>query len=359
MNPVAPNIPLTTPPVLKPSIVPIMLSTLLFISFVGVSLLVYQNIQLKKQIAKLNTPVVAVPSPSPTPSTDPTANWKIYSNSRYLFKYPQMWETQPIPNGAQQAILLSSPDKFMSLSLSLDLQGIGYECLTKIKEETITIDAQKVTKTTFTGAINDMCGDNTKQRDVWISIPRENKIDHLTFSTDEENFDKAMEIFDQILSTFKFVKEGVSTDPETHKSWTTYTDKDAKFLIQYPQGWTLRKTYGASVNNTANYRVSGVDISTNLSTGSTVVVNIIDPKNETFENWVKLHSGEANVPSAVNSSYKNIPAYRFERFREGKPAEVVTYYALSNNLIVFLALNPSLADQAVGELILSSFKFTN
>lgn len=141
---------------------------------------------------------------SQAPPGDPTANWKTYTNSRYSFKYPQAWETQSIPNGTQQVVSVLSPDKFMSLSLSLDLQGLGYECVTKTKEETITIDAQKVTKTTFTGAINDMCGDNTKQREVWISILRDNKIDNLTFSTDEKNFDKAMGIFNQILSTFKF-----------------------------------------------------------------------------------------------------------------------------------------------------------
>lgn len=194
----------------KTLILPIWFGIILTVSISIFGILVYQNYQLKNKLMQADTtlsvPPTTAPTIAPISPVDPTANWKTYINTRYSFKYPQKWETQPIPSGTQQAILLLSPDKFMGLSLSLDLQGLGYECVTKTKEETITLDAQKVTKTTFTGAINDMCGDNTKQRDVWISISRDSKIDNLTFSTDEKNFDKAMEILDQILSTFKFIE---------------------------------------------------------------------------------------------------------------------------------------------------------
>ncbi len=165
------------------------------------------------------------------------------------------------------------------------------------------------------------------------------------------------DIFDQILSTFKFTnKQTLVGEAPVKNSWTTYTDKDIAFEIQYPENWSLRKTYGASIINLGNYRVSGVDISTNLSVGSTLVVNIIDPKGVSFENWIKLYSGETNPPTSPNSTYINLPSYRFERLREGKPAEILTYFMPNEKYIVFFASNTSLADQATADQILSTFK---
>ena len=57
------------------------------LSLTAVAFLYYQNQQLKSMLASYQTPVV---SPTPTATTDPTANWKTYSNSTYVFslKYP-------------------------------------------------------------------------------------------------------------------------------------------------------------------------------------------------------------------------------------------------------------------------------
>jgi tetratricopeptide (TPR) repeat protein len=173
---------------------------------------------------------------------------------------------------------------------------------------------------------------------------------------DNKNKDKNLLLFDQILSTFKFTdKQSQAEVAPVKNPWTKYTDKDINFEIQYPENWSLRKTYGTSVNNLGNSRVSGVDITTNLSVGSTIVVNIIDPKGESLENWIKSYSGETNPPATANSTYNNLPAYKFDRFREGRPAEVLIYYMPDKKYIVFFASNTSLADQATADQILSTF----
>jgi len=59
---------------------------LILLLLTSTGLLAYQNFQLQKQIASLQS----TPSPSPSPTPDPTANWKTYTNQKLIFsfKYP-------------------------------------------------------------------------------------------------------------------------------------------------------------------------------------------------------------------------------------------------------------------------------
>lgn len=54
----------------------------------------YQNYQLRKQIAQIQTSLS--PSPTPTATTDPTANWKTYEDKENNFSidYPSNWDVQ-------------------------------------------------------------------------------------------------------------------------------------------------------------------------------------------------------------------------------------------------------------------------
>lgn len=59
--------------------------------FGAIGFLVYQNYQLKQQISRIPSPPDLPIKPTPTP--DPTADWKIYANEKYGFelKYPWHW----------------------------------------------------------------------------------------------------------------------------------------------------------------------------------------------------------------------------------------------------------------------------
>ena len=83
-----PEIPVTEPPKPKDNHWITILSMALFVvaSLSITGFLYYQNQQLKSMLASYQN----TPSPTPTATTDPTANWKTYTNDAYKFsfKYP-------------------------------------------------------------------------------------------------------------------------------------------------------------------------------------------------------------------------------------------------------------------------------
>lgn len=356
----------------------------------------YQNWQLRQQISSDN--FMPTPALSSTSAPDPTANWKTYTNPEFGFevRYPIDWTfTSEGPNSAMDLV---KAGKTISGTVEPSYDTISFVDISKHKQfeidifdsytrtyptsieefksgylylygrcdirwgfiptniTTINSSAGSIIKAEGT-AKTDVTNSNTsaiKEVCYYGKTPAGNLVVFSTLPTSMQDFN----LFDQILSTFKFIDNDETLyNPTTPKDSTTYSDKDAAYTVQYPGGWTLRKTYGASVNNTGNYRVSGIDITTNLSVGSTVVINIIDPKDKTFEEWVKLYSGETNAPTIPNATYKNVQAYRFEFPKEGRPNGTHTYYQPGNTYIVYIAVDSSLADQATAVQILSTFKF--
>lgn len=112
MDPQAPNIPPTpfgvnsiheTPQNGKDGHMISVLAMAIFVvlSLSVVAFLYYQNQQLKSMLASIQTPV-AVASPTPTATADPTADWKTYTNTKVGFqiKYPPGGFSKPeLPSG--------------------------------------------------------------------------------------------------------------------------------------------------------------------------------------------------------------------------------------------------------------------
>lgn len=94
-------------------LLPILLSVLILFLLGSTIFLAYQNMQLQKQIALLQTAPTPTPRPSESPPQDPTANWKTYTNSAYGYtlQYSDTWTLQNAaahPSG--QAIYITSPE---------------------------------------------------------------------------------------------------------------------------------------------------------------------------------------------------------------------------------------------------------
>ena len=87
------------------------------LSLSAVVFLYYQNQQLKSMLASYTSPTT---KPQPTPTSDPTANWKTYTNKQYgfTFKYPSDWEdvskSDAIANPNREFMLQTSNKEFVN-----------------------------------------------------------------------------------------------------------------------------------------------------------------------------------------------------------------------------------------------------
>lgn len=187
---------------------------IIFFSFLTLALLAatgflfYQNQKLSQQIAILKTAPTPMPtiSPAQAPTQDPTANWQTYSDpkGKYSFKYPMDWTI------SKDVGILNDP----TMKYILDL-----------KAETTNLNIQDWTKTnicTKFATTNDPSGCT-----AYIKGPIDNSIQttflahysgthtvfkdgsmifDLSLAAREPNlkFDKIIDLYNQILSTFKF-----------------------------------------------------------------------------------------------------------------------------------------------------------
>jgi hypothetical protein len=151
---------------------------------------------------------VLTPEPTPTPSLDETANWKIYRNEDLSFRYPPSW--QLIDNnieGYHPRVTIDVVEKDASFKESL-----FNECMYSITDVINGLIITRFTPVT-TG---DMCSTNEssrmEQRDIWI-IPHEDVYSpgiSFRYSAKEQN--EAEGIFNQILSTFRFTNQDESSE---------------------------------------------------------------------------------------------------------------------------------------------------
>ncbi len=224
MDQVAPNTPPAIPPTPKPSILPVVLSFFLCISLAGVGLLAYQNMVLQRQIVSLQVQPIPTLSPASTPTADPTANWKTYTNGNYnyQFKYPLNWPDIPsVVSNQKDGFQLAGQNVYLSQyfpqvkppQFQIEVFKSNKELRPDELEEkegcgfpTFAISKSKV------GGIQAIVGRRLAPRDS--SAPYYTGLHYCvrTYSGGfiynflwEEGSDVDSGLFDQILSTFKFV----------------------------------------------------------------------------------------------------------------------------------------------------------
>lgn len=107
------------PPASKTSLTIPFLVILSILSLAISGYLFWQNQQLMKQLAvaqKLTkTSTAVLPSPLTSPTTDPTAGWKTYTNSEigFKFQYPSEWKIQTgIPNSGLISLTFNNNSRF-------------------------------------------------------------------------------------------------------------------------------------------------------------------------------------------------------------------------------------------------------
>ncbi len=138
-------------------------------------------------------------SPAPSPTADPTANWKTYTNSqrKYVLRYPNDWRLQENAHLDLPYLVhsLDLKDKLGSIQLTVDIYT---EMLIKsvpedkvIKSEKTIVDGKTATKNRH----------NSFGPSLEVIISLDDQIYRITKGLASEV------TFDQILSTFRFIEQ--------------------------------------------------------------------------------------------------------------------------------------------------------
>ena len=272
------QITLNAPPVIsptpKPSISPFILFFSLCISLAGVGLLAYQNLQLQKQIASLQTQPTPTSSPTPQAKPDPalrdTANWKTYTNTKLGFsiQYPSnlkvSQEPQPYKNNLGGTTWFLSIDdradgdvagKTIGTSISVQfndkpISGESGQPITKIENTVMGIENVTYFNIQNYPAVKGRQNINPDQNGVaqetilFVHVLQGKLLWSITGdikSTKDAEINKV----NQILSTFKFT--GTSVTPTLTPTPTITPTPKPKTTYTVPVSWK-RLTTQSGVN---------------------------------------------------------------------------------------------------------------
>lgn len=131
---------------LSSKIIIIAIILLLSLSF---AYLFYQNYQLKQSLNQISQPQISLPQPTAIPVPDPTADWKVYTNTAYNFsiKYPKSWEAVEDTKNAPVAIgILEKGLNFEAIFLdkARELACGPYDCYPSVQIATPIKDNNKI-----------------------------------------------------------------------------------------------------------------------------------------------------------------------------------------------------------------------
>lgn len=232
-----PKQPVQEPPsVLKPTepsksnrFLVLTLSLLTLILLASTGYLAYQNMQLKKQIAQPSA------SPSPTSTPDPTANWKTYTNHEYGYsvEYPSDWkvsEAKPpnTPDWPYDILQENQLHEVKFLEEKIDTWPGSFVILVNKNPE--NFDTKSWASNYFVPLISDPTVNLAEPQGeisinnhtaykfsvfefdgyrTEIGLVKNGNIYMFTFTDDtpnDPNLEEHKEIYNQILSTFKFLE---------------------------------------------------------------------------------------------------------------------------------------------------------
>lgn len=220
----------------------------------------------QKQFKQVTAPqqVQSTPAPIPIPestSSAETTNWKIYTNTKYGYtlKYPNNWyvwkdveddwsDTQIIDDHPEDGRL------YKSISIQV-IKEVGPQWAnTKAYFDEVYNRADKSLRFLLdeTQAVNQIEKSNPKTAtSAYYSIKvyafKDNRVFVLSLlGPDEQSIQSKKKIFDQILSTFKFLPATAGDYQNLLNdiaNWKTYTNDKLKFSLKYPPFYDPQETF--------------------------------------------------------------------------------------------------------------------
>ncbi len=250
-------------------------STFLLLAVLGILLVGTGVVFAVKALNKTKSvkSIVPTPSTSETPVVDETANWQTYSNSAlgYSIKFPVDW-TISAKGGADintfPAPVISSPCNYeenqrcsqifietgvydpddpttkFEPNFIINLSGPNPDKITN--KTTTKLDTEEATEFEY---FQSNYGSNGRLLHVLVAVHQNTKY---TITYEESQKDLLIQtkddwqnkkVFDQILSTFKFLDETSASDTT---NWQTYTNQKYGFSLKYPPDWRYKEQEATS-----------------------------------------------------------------------------------------------------------------
>jgi len=169
--------------------------------------LFYQNQQLKNMLANYQIPVA---SPTPTATADPTANWKIYTNTAgYSIKYPTSFTTQLLAAGAGNKEADSTTRNLFIFESGASEPYVERYINLEIFQGKPIYNQGTITKATLDNRTVEKIVIPDAKFDTYSAQVGDKGFIEISVSNDPTK----KEIADQILSTFKFTTATSSAKP--------------------------------------------------------------------------------------------------------------------------------------------------
>lgn len=207
-------------------------------------------------------PATTNPTPSPTSAPDLTANWKTYNGNGFSFKYPSDWTQGSVDASTGETSINPPPDTacphcaggFAGLSISLLSNPSSMSLSEYMKSNSDKFGGsyylKDYKKYSIPGSIDafidrNALGAGAVQEEAVINGNKLVVILYCGSSLCTDN-----NLFDQILSTFKFTSSTVANPTSNSTSnWKTYTNTKYGYSFKYPSEFSLSNA-GENANNT-------------------------------------------------------------------------------------------------------------
>jgi len=275
---------------------------------------------------------ISTPTPAPDDNSEiDTADWEVYRNEKYGYeiKYPKDWEYKIQESGygleknydinfidSKNQDKLIFFDSSPALSFKKDANGFiqKYFETRELKIESkknIVIDGVAGVK--HIGDYNDLT--NKKHIIAYWSnkLTEENDFYILeTYIKTEDKNDKASEemiinIFNQMLSTFKFTEPSIDIS-----SWKTYWNEEYNFEVKYPKHWVIGSpAYIGNASRSGNtYHILGMTPYAFEGDWSILISVTPQPIDEILEDDNYYWNKGWDIENKENILINNIPAQK-------------------------------------------------
>lgn len=157
-------------------------------------------------------PILVCPTAIPEQTS---TKWETYQSKSFQFNFPSDWNASPpispSPNSTTALeAYVTNPDNTVTLGISSNIEGYGLECYSEIKEANnkLVIDGILASKVVNGGVYDGNLCDDLSKRDlklIFVFFTKNNNRYQLSYSYQKQNEQYALEVFEQVISSFKFL----------------------------------------------------------------------------------------------------------------------------------------------------------